>query len=381
METLPSLKESSREPPRSLRFRQTPTSRTNSKLPDLQRRDSIVSTYRNELYQPKIVTFMKNGDRFFQGVKVNVSSRNFRSWDVLLSELSRCIDLPAGVRHIYTPDAGHRVTGLNRFEHQKTYVCASTEPFKRISYNKAKTPTWNGGTKVRGHSKTDPPFDLSKSMQGTFNTRRQSQGTKASGNNPPFARSREAVNERRHRRSLQQLSVQFSSQISVQHHQQQRQEQLARHPPRKQIPSVLPSSEPTQLTVICNGPPPRKVVTVFLNRQSIASWEQAHSLISESLQCSNGCLRLYSVDGVEVDSLSQLWKTNNVLIAVGHEEFDMAEFLRGSRPADGGKGTISRRRRREGKRRDVRRGQTKVYGDLHYVCWTVEFAWWTAIDF
>lgn len=334
METLPSLEESSREPPRSLRFRQTPASRRSSKLPDLQRRDSIVSTHRNELYQPKIVTFMKNGDRFFEGIRVNVSSRNFRSWDVLLSELSRCIDLPAGVRHIYTPEAGHRVTGLNRFEHQKTYVCASTEPFKKISYNKAKTPTWNGGTKVRGRSKTDPPFDLSKSMQGTFNTSRQSHGIETSGNNLPFARSREAVRERRQRRSLRQLSVQFSSQISLQH---QRQEQLTRNPPRKQIPSTLPPSEPTQLTIICNGPPPKKVVTVFLNRRSITSWEQARSLVSESLQWSNGCLRLYSVDGVEVDSLSQLWKASNVLIAVGREEFDMAEFLRGSRPANGGK--------------------------------------------
>ena len=340
MEVLPSLEgSSSREPPASLRFKDTPSSpqrRQGSMLPQLQRRSSIVSTYRNDLYRPKIVTFMKNGDKFFKGVKMNVSSRKIRTWDVLLSELSRYIDLPAGVRQIYTPESGHRVSRLNLFEHQQTYVCASTEPFKKMCYSKAKTLAWNSGTKSKKLSQVETGWDLSRSMYQEASRLNRSLGTSLRSNNDPRTTGRAK------KRTRQQLSVQLNQQPPIsfqQQHQQEQQEQqhhLFKGSQWKKLPSVFSPSEPAKLTIICNGPPPRKVVTVLLNRQTLSSWEQACSIISDSLQLNKGCLRLYSVDGVEVESLSQLWKTSNVLIAVGQEEFDMGEFLKMSRGTAGG---------------------------------------------
>ena len=319
---LPPLEESStRFSSRYLRFKEAPPQpqqcerrRRTSKLPELVRRDSIISTYRNELYQPKIVTFMKNGDRFFEGVKVNVSSRNFRHWDVLLSELSRSIDLPAGVRHIYTPDNGHRVTTLGQFQHQRAYVCGSTEPFKNILYAKVKTPTWHTGTRVKHTTgtlldATRNPDRARIAQNQTMDTIGQAEGDK----------------ERKRKRGCVR-KISFATEV------QENRIPIPKSPLRKQTSGTVsppPSQGASPFTIICSGPPPRKVVTVFLNRQHIASWEQARSLIGESLQSVNGCMRLYSVDGMEVESLSQLWSTNNVLISAGHGDFSIAEFLQG----------------------------------------------------
>ena len=282
------------------------------------RRESIISTYRNELYQPKIVTFMKNGDRFFEGVKVNVSSKNFRHWEVLLAELSRSIDLPAGVRHIYTPETGRRITTLEQLQHQRAYVCASTEPFKKIVYARRKFPTWNSGPNVKQTSGTFP--DLSKSMH--------SMDRKLFMHGPAvdtsvLRQSEGGMERKRKRGCVRKLSFATQSQ-------------------EKQIPVIMspdannpanplspPPQDSSQFTVICSGPPPRKVVTVFLDRQQITSWEQARSLIGESLQSTNGCLRLYSVDGMEVESLSQLWASSRVLISARHGDQSIANFLQG----------------------------------------------------
>lgn len=294
--------------------------RRTSKLPELMRRESIISTYRNEMYQPKIITFMKNGDRFFEGVRVNVSSRNFRHWEVLLAELSRSIDLPAGVRHIYTPDTGRRVTKLEQLQHQRAYVCASTEPFKKIPYAKTKTPTWNAGSKA--NYATGLLLDPSKTMQGID----RSFLTQNPAVDAAISRQVDGGKERKRKRGcVRKLSFAIQPQeqlvpiVKTQHG----------HHPANNIPSP-PPQDSSQFTIICSGPPPRRVVTVFLDRQQITSWEQACTVISESLQNTNGWLRLYSVDGMEVESLSRLWASNNVLIAAGHGDINIADFLQGT---------------------------------------------------
>ena len=235
-----------------------------------------------------------------------------------MSELSRCIDLPAGVRHIYTPENGHRVTSLDQFQHQRSYVCASTEPFKRITYANAKTPTWHAGTRVK-HGTTGTLLDLSRSMQGPDKSLVAQHHTVDVDSGIILGR-REGLREKKRRIGC------------IQHPKQEKLLPEIKSPPRKQPSTALqaPHSEPTQFTIICDGPPPRKVLTIFLDRQNIVSWEQAHSVISENVQSTNGCLRLYSVDGMEVKSLSQFWATNKVLIATGHSDFNIADFLQGN---------------------------------------------------
>lgn len=55
------------------------------------------------------VKFYRNGDRFFKGVTLAVSSERYRTFDALLSELNRLVgdrvNLHQGVRIIFTLDA------------------------------------------------------------------------------------------------------------------------------------------------------------------------------------------------------------------------------------------------------------------------------------
>lgn len=70
---------------------------------------------------------------------------------------------------------------------------------------------------------------------------------------------------------------------------------------------------------------------VYLKREAIRSWEEAKKLIGENLPNSpNGYLRLYRPDGEEVQSLSQLWRAGNLLIAAGKEKFDITDFMVGA---------------------------------------------------
>ena len=320
MEGLPSLWENTRNVPKSLQVRKSSITRQTTKLPDIglrHGRQSVVSTYSHKLYRPKKVTFLKNGDKFFEGLKVNVSSKYLRNLEILKCELSRSIDLPAGVRNIYTPEAGHKITDIDQLEDQKSYVCASSEPLKKINYGKAKTPTWDAGTKLKF-----PPVQLN--MHGSIP--KEGKG--------PSSEEKSHILGRRNktrRRALPPFSTQYQSETSIPNGKQP----LVRCLPTKQ-PST---SQPTLFAIICNGQPPRKIVNVSLDKSTFTSWEQVYSLIEENLQSMEGNehLRLYSADGVEVKSLSQIWNANGVLIAVKQESFNIAQFWSVSKPTRGKK--------------------------------------------
>ena len=66
--------------------------------------------------KPKVVLFYKNGDRNFRGHHVTVTPRRFRSFDGLLSELTRITNLAQGARCVFTPVNGTPVDSLNQLE-------------------------------------------------------------------------------------------------------------------------------------------------------------------------------------------------------------------------------------------------------------------------
>lgn len=65
----------------------------------------------------KKARFYRNGDRYFKGLVFAISSDRFRSFDALLMELTRSlsdnVNLPQGVRTIYTVDGSRKVTSLD----------------------------------------------------------------------------------------------------------------------------------------------------------------------------------------------------------------------------------------------------------------------------
>ncbi|XP_058489149.1 serine/threonine-protein kinase DCLK1-like isoform X2 [Solea solea] len=100
----------------------------------------------------KKIRFYRNGDRYFKGIVYAISQERFRSLDALLADLTRClsdnVNLPQGVRTIYTADGVTKITSMDQFVEGESYVCASIEPFKKLEYTKNVNPNWSVGPKT-----------------------------------------------------------------------------------------------------------------------------------------------------------------------------------------------------------------------------------------
>ncbi|XP_030600445.1 serine/threonine-protein kinase DCLK1-like isoform X2 [Archocentrus centrarchus] len=100
----------------------------------------------------KKIRFYRNGDRYFKGIVYAISQERFRSLEALLADLTRClsdnVNLPQGVRTIYTIDGSTRITSMDQLLEGESYVCASIEPYKMLDYTKNVNPNWLVGVKT-----------------------------------------------------------------------------------------------------------------------------------------------------------------------------------------------------------------------------------------
>ncbi|CAM4560922.1 unnamed protein product [Caretta caretta] len=100
----------------------------------------------------KKARFYRNGDRYFKGLVFAISSDRFRSFDALLIELTRSlsdnVNLPQGVRIIYTIDGSRKLTSLEELVEGESYVCASNEPYRKVDYTKNVNPNWSVNIKT-----------------------------------------------------------------------------------------------------------------------------------------------------------------------------------------------------------------------------------------
>ncbi|XP_054611957.1 neuronal migration protein doublecortin-like [Dunckerocampus dactyliophorus] len=105
----------------------------------------------------KKVRFYRNGDRYFKGIVYAVANDRFRTFDSLLADLTRSlsdhINLPQGVRFIFTIDGSSRVSALDELEEGESYVCASENLFKKVDYTKNVNPNWSVNVKASASQK------------------------------------------------------------------------------------------------------------------------------------------------------------------------------------------------------------------------------------
>ncbi|XP_071359659.1 serine/threonine-protein kinase DCLK2 isoform X2 [Trachinotus anak] len=115
------------------------------------------------------VRFYRNGDKYFKGLVYAVSNDRFRSLDALLMELTRSlsdnVNLPQGVRTLYTLDGGRKITSLDELVEGESYVCASNEPFRRVDYTKNVNPNWSVGSKTGTSRSLSSLFPLKSDLQ------------------------------------------------------------------------------------------------------------------------------------------------------------------------------------------------------------------------
>uniref|UniRef100_A0A8B9RMD0 Serine/threonine-protein kinase DCLK2 n=1 Tax=Astyanax mexicanus TaxID=7994 RepID=A0A8B9RMD0_ASTMX len=95
----------------------------------------------------KKVRFYRNGDRYFKGIVYAISQDRFRSFDALLADLTRSlsdnVNLPQGVRTLYSIDGVSKITSMEQLEEGESYVCGSIEPYKKLDYTKNVNPNWS----------------------------------------------------------------------------------------------------------------------------------------------------------------------------------------------------------------------------------------------
>uniref|UniRef100_A0A673CC87 Doublecortin-like kinase 1b n=1 Tax=Sphaeramia orbicularis TaxID=375764 RepID=A0A673CC87_9TELE len=121
----------------------------------------------------KKIRFYRNGDRYFKGIVYAISQERFRSLEALLADLTRClsdnVNLPQGVRTIYSIDGVTKITSMDQLVEGESYVCASIEPFKKLDYTKNVNPNWSVG--ARTAASTRDPSSLGSAKAGSPETR------------------------------------------------------------------------------------------------------------------------------------------------------------------------------------------------------------------
>ncbi|XP_076876359.1 serine/threonine-protein kinase DCLK1a isoform X2 [Brachyhypopomus gauderio] len=114
----------------------------------------------------KKVRFYRNGDRYFNGIVYAVSTDRFGSFDTLLADLTRTlsdnVNLPQGVRIIYAIDGSKKITSIDQLMEGESYVCGSTEAFKKLDYTKNVNPNWCVTVKTSASPRCPPSLSCSK---------------------------------------------------------------------------------------------------------------------------------------------------------------------------------------------------------------------------
>ncbi|KAG9351986.1 hypothetical protein JZ751_023237, partial [Albula glossodonta] len=97
----------------------------------------------------KKVRFYRNGDRYFKGIVYAVATDRFRTFDALLADLTRSlsdhINLPQGVRFIFTIDGSRKITSMDELEEENYY--------KKVDYTKNVNPNWSVNVKASASQK------------------------------------------------------------------------------------------------------------------------------------------------------------------------------------------------------------------------------------
>ncbi|XP_047379125.1 doublecortin domain-containing protein 2C [Sciurus carolinensis] len=82
----------------------------------------------------KTILVYRNGDQFYVGRKFVFSRRHVANFEALLEQLTAQVDVPFGVRRLYTPTRGRPVHELEALQTGGKYVAAGRERFKKLDY-------------------------------------------------------------------------------------------------------------------------------------------------------------------------------------------------------------------------------------------------------
>ncbi|NXA15130.1 RP1 protein, partial [Sapayoa aenigma] len=119
---------------------ETPSTSYSVNQPNSSESEQSLSTRHFNVTEPvvaKRICFYKSGDPQFNGIKMVVNSRSYKTFDSLLDSLSKRVPLPFGVRNISTPKGRHSITNLEDLEDGKSYICSHQRRMKPINLEQA----------------------------------------------------------------------------------------------------------------------------------------------------------------------------------------------------------------------------------------------------
>jgi len=212
---------------------------------------------RNQSMSAKQIRFYRNGDRYFSGLKLAVSSERYKEFESLLAELSEKLNLSSGaVRFIFNAEDNSMITDITQLQYGVPYVCSSTNSFRSIE----------GGYGKHLHSWSV----IAKS--------KQMYKPNILGNIENY----QIINNIRNENGREYI-------------------------------------KPKLVTVIRNGKPPQKKVTLLLNGKTAISLNQVLDQLS-----AKGSLgkvdKLFTIDGRVVKGLRDLFDDDTVFIAMSTNE-------------------------------------------------------------
>ncbi|NXL11121.1 RP1 protein, partial [Mesembrinibis cayennensis] len=119
---------------------ETPSTSYSVNHPNSSESEQSLSTRHFNVTEPvvaKRICFYKSGDPQFNGIKMVINNRSYKTFDALLDSLSKRVPLPFGVRNISTPKGRHSITNLEDLEDGKSYICSHRRKMKPINLEQA----------------------------------------------------------------------------------------------------------------------------------------------------------------------------------------------------------------------------------------------------
>ncbi|XP_030630458.1 oxygen-regulated protein 1 [Chanos chanos] len=223
----------------------------------------------------KRVCFYKSGDPQFNGQRMVINSRTFKTFDALLDALSKKVPLPFGVRTVTTPRGTHTVRALEELQDGASYVCSDQRRVKPLNLEEV-------------HRRQVP-----------WNTPR------------PVSAGRQA-----RRAVIRQLVKRGEVGVRA----------------AKMTDNSVTVRTPKRLIVFKNRDPTVRRIVV-LNRRSAPTFDALLDYLSQVLQFP--VVKLYTSDGRRVEGLPGLILCSDVVVAAGNEHFRPGNYdLQGpSQPA------------------------------------------------
>ncbi|CAF2603494.1 unnamed protein product [Rotaria sp. Silwood2] len=270
------------------------------------------------------ITLYRNGDRYFPGKQIAIAPQNYTKLRQLLQELSSTIDLPYGVRRLFTPQNGSEITDINSLKDGASYICASFEPFQKLEYVTNYVPYMT----FHVEQLRQPLHDYHSSNRVNVRHLPSIPLSKVGAINGPAIPSNAGTN-RFHTNNI--LLQSFSSTASNSIQQQQQQHKRLNFRQNKYNLEPL-HSKPRTITIVKQGnEKPHKTITILLNKRTGQTLDQLLSDISEAFghqkHRTDKIKRLYNLRGRQINGINDFFREDEIFIASTHTNEISSEEL------------------------------------------------------